>query len=104
MTRRRASPVFSGLCFCTEEKKTRRRPNQASCYSNNLPLACRKNNSDTKGMHSKQQKSTSALLIALIRKSPQALYQSASLCWNQKERGYEIIPSAGEGCFHSKRK
>lgn len=94
---------FLWTLFCTEEKKNPS-ASKSTCYSNNLPLACRKNNSDTKGMHSKQQKSTSALLIALIRKSPQALYQSASLCWNQKERGYEIIPSAGEGCFHSKRK
>lgn len=47
---------------------------------------------DTKGCFQKH-KSTSALLIALIRKSPKALHQNASLCWNErKEGGVELFP------------
>lgn len=77
--------------------------NKAFHYCNNFPLACRKNNSDTKGWIPKH-KSTAALLIAFIRKSPQALHQSASLSWNQKEGDMKLFPLLEKAASPAKRK
>lgn len=51
----------------------------------NFLLACLKNNEDAEGEAVKKPTPTSALLMALIRKSLQAFHQSASLCWNQMD-------------------
>lgn len=50
-----------------------------------------------KGMHS-------VLLMALIRKSPQASHQSASLYWNQKEKDIKLFPLLEKAAFTVKKK